>query len=156
MIVDYYSRYMEIAYLKQTTTEEVVIQTKRIFARHGIPEVVVSDNGPQYSSKKFEDFADECHFQHVTARPYHPQSNGEAERAIGTVKSLLRKEKDPSIALLAYRTTPLSNGYSPAQLLMNRRLRTTVPITREMRQPEVPSRVLREKEETLRAKQKSS
>ncbi len=119
--------------MKQTTTDEVVLQTKSIFARHGI---VVSDNGPQYSSKKCEEFADNYHFQHITASP---QSNGEAERAIGTLKS---REKDP---LLAYQTTPLSNGYSPAQLLMNRRLRTKVPVTRAS---------LRTKEQTLRAKQK--
>ncbi len=82
MIID---RYMEVAKLKQTTTDEVVLQTKSIFA------IVVSDNGPQYSSKKYEEFADNYHFQHITASPYHPQSNGEAERAIGTLKSRGRR-----------------------------------------------------------------
>ncbi len=155
MIVDYYSRYMEIARLKQTTTEEVMRHTKSIFARHGIPETVVSDNGPQYSSGLYREFANNFGFHHVTSSPYHPQSNGEAERAIGTLKNLLKKEKDPYLALLVYRTTPLKNGYSPAELLMNRKLRTTVPITREMRKPMVPNvESLEHKEETQRAKQK--
>ena len=155
MIVNYYSRYMEIARLKQTTTEEVMRHTKSIFARHGIPETVVSDNGPQYSSGLYREFANNFGFHHVTSSPYHPQSNGEAERAIGTLKNLLKKEKDPYLALLVYRTTPLKNGYSPAELLMNRKLRTTVPITREMRKPMVPNvESLEHKEETQRAKQK--
>ncbi len=112
---------------------------------------MVSDNGPQYSSKKYGEFADNYDFQHITASPYHPQSNGEAERAIGTLKNLL---KDPYSTLLAHRTTPLSIGYnSPAQLLMNRRLRTNVPVTREMREPNIPTASLRTKERTLRAKQ---
>ena len=155
LIVDYYSRYIEIALLKQTTAEEVIKHTKSIFARHGIPELVISDNGPQYSSKAYADFAKEFQFKHVTSSPYHPQSNGEAERAVGTVKSLLKKEKDPYLAILSYRATPLQNGYCPSELLMSRKLRTVVPITRERRKPRVPdTETLRAREEKLKADQK--
>ena len=106
LIVDYYSRYIETALLKQTSAEEVIKHTKSIFARLSIPEVVISDNGPQYSSRAYADFAVGYQFKHVTSSPYHPQSNGEAERAAGTVKKLLKKEKDHFLATLSYRSTP--------------------------------------------------
>ena len=73
--------------------------------------------------------------------PKYPQSNGEAERGMQTVKSLLKKadQDDPYLALLAYRSTPLSvSGYSPAELLMNRKPRTTLPILSENLKPQVP------------------
>ncbi len=157
LVVDYYSRYVEIARLNQLTAEEIITHTKSIFARHGIPEEVVSDNGPQYSSQAYAEFAKAYQFRHITSSPYFAQSNGEAERAVGTVKSLLKKSTDPYLALLAYRTTPLQNGYSPSELLMCRRLRTTVPGTRNQRTPKLPDPVsLREKEEQLKKRQKEN
>ena len=155
LIVDYYSRYIEIALLKGTSAEEVIKHTKSIFARHGIPELVISDNGPQYSSEAYAQFASEYQFKHMTSSPYHPQGNGEAERAVGTVKGLLKKESDPYIAILSYRSTPLQNGFSPAELLMSRKLRTVVPITREQRRPQVPDiDTLKEREKQLKDRQK--
>ena len=88
----------------------VISHLKSIFARHGIPEVVVSDNGPQYSSAVFEEFSKEYEFDHVTSSPKYPQANGEAERAVKTIKQLLEKNSDPYLALLVYRSTPLENG----------------------------------------------
>ena len=96
LIVDYYSRYVEIACLNNLTAEEEVTQSKSIFARHGIPEV---DNGPQNISELYAKFSEEYQFQHITSSPYHPQGNGEAER---TIKSMLEKCEDPYQALLAY------------------------------------------------------
>ena len=134
LIVDYYSRFIEVARLKWTTAEEVIQHMKSIFARHGIPKDVISDNSPQYSGEAYKQFAQEYWFRHITSSPYYPQSNGEAEWAVGTIKHLLNKEKDPYLAILSYRSTPLQNGYSPSELLMNRKLRTMVPITRERKQ----------------------
>ena len=128
LIVD--SRFIEIARLSRPTAEQVIHWTKSIFARHGIPEILISDNGPQFGSEMYSEFATEYQFQHLTSSHYFPQSNGEAERAVGTVKRLLNRENDPYLALMAYHATPLQNGYSPAELLMSQRLRTTVPITR--------------------------
>lgn len=140
LVVDYYSRYVEIARLTPTRSEDVVVHLKSMFSRHGIPEVLVSDNGPQFSSGHFAQFAVDYSFKHITSSPKFPQSNGEAERHVQTVKNLLKKAKDPYLSLLAYRATPLANGYSPAQLLMGRRLRTTVPQLPSTLLPELPDR----------------
>ena len=86
---------------KTTKSHEVIRALKPIFARHGIPEEVRSDNGPQYASAEFTHFAKEWGFKHTTSSPRFPQSNDEA---VETTKSLLKKEKDPSKGLLAYRT----------------------------------------------------
>lgn len=68
------------------------------------------------------------------------QSNGEAERHVQTVKCLLKKAKDPYLALLAYRATQLANGYSPVQILMGRRLRTPVPQLPSLLNPSLPNK----------------
>ncbi|TWW58990.1 hypothetical protein D4764_06G0005200 [Takifugu flavidus] len=73
----------------------VMEKLKAIFSRHGVAEVLVTDGGPQFVSAEFADFAREYEFQHVTSSPRYPQGNAEAERAVGTVKSLLRKGEDP-------------------------------------------------------------
>ena len=122
LVVDYFSCFSEIAKFRSVTSEAVIVHLKSIFARHGIPTTVLSDNGPQYSSYLFSQFAREYGFQHITSSPHFPQSNGEAERAVKTVKNLLKKSKDLYLALLAYRATPLQNGYSLSELLMNGKL----------------------------------
>ncbi|KAK7096358.1 hypothetical protein V1264_005660 [Littorina saxatilis] len=126
-IVDYFSRWVEIAHLKKTSSQATIEHMKSIFARQGIPECVVSDNGPQYDSREFRLFSQEYGFTHLTSSPYHPEGNGEAERAVQTVKNLLKKAKDPYIALMNYRATPLAQGLSPAELLNGRQLRTRIP-----------------------------
>jgi transposase InsO family protein len=157
LVVDYYSRYIEIAKLDRTTAEEVVIRMKGMFARHGIPEVVVSDNGPQYSCEAFRLFAADYQFQHNTSSPYYPESNGEAERAVRTIKGLLKKSSDPYKALLAYRTTPTRTGYSPSELLMGRLLRSTVPVSKAQRQPRlIDPECLRERDERNKQRQKAN
>ena len=125
LVADYFSRYLEVQTLTTTTSASVIRALKAIFSRHGIPAVLMSDNGPQYSSQEMKDFANLYNFKHVTSSPHYPQSNGMAERMVKTAKSLLEKSADPYLALLAYRTTPLPwCGLSPAQLSMGRPLRT--------------------------------
>ena len=98
-----------------------------------------SDNGPQYDCAEFSHFAKEWGFRHTTSSPKFPQSNGEIERGVQTVKNLLRKEKDPAKGLLAYRSTPLACGFSPAQLLMGRKIRNTVPMFHTQLSPQWPN-----------------
>ena len=79
IVIDYFSRYPEVIKLKGTTSGHVIDALKAVFSRHGIPETVVSDNGPQYSSQEFTDFARQYDFCHLTSSPLYPQSNGQAE-----------------------------------------------------------------------------
>ncbi|XP_037270275.2 uncharacterized protein LOC119161872 [Rhipicephalus microplus] len=138
VVVDYRSRYPEVLTLRSTSAGTVISAIKSTFARHGIPVTVVSDNGPQFFCKAFEDFAKTYGFKHVTSSPRYPQSNGEAERMVRTIKELFLKATDPFLALLAYRNTPGVSGYSPAQLLMGRSLRTRVPATAQSLLPDWP------------------
>ena len=141
VVVDYYSNFPEIDKLQDTSTLTVIQCLKRQFARHGVPEIVRSDNGPQFASFAFQKFAAEWQFEHTTSSPYFPQSNGKAENAVKTAKQLMMKAKesgtDPLLALLAFRNTP-TEGFdtSPAQRLMGRRTRTTVPIHHKLLEPE--------------------
>ena len=100
---------------------------KSIFARHGIPRVLVSDNATCYASRSFKMFADEFNFEHRTSSPGYPQSNGKAKKSVGIVKGVLNKALDSNddiyLALLAYRTAPMACGKSPSEMLMNRKLR---------------------------------
>ena len=88
LVTDYFSHYCEIGVLRKSTSQEVIIYLKAILARHGIPETVISDNRPQYSSAEItEDWG----FIHITSSPKYPQSNGEAERMLQTTENLLTK-----------------------------------------------------------------
>ena len=95
--------------------------------------MVISYNGPQYTSELYAEFAKEYQFSHVTSSPYFPRSNEGAERAVGMIKQMLKKCKDTYLALLTYCSTPLHIGYSPSELLMDRALRSSVPVTQEQR-----------------------
>ena len=73
-MVDCYSHYIEVAKLTSTTAASVISHLKSIFSRHGIPETVMLDNGPQYSATVFKSFAEEYGFNHITSSPKYPQA----------------------------------------------------------------------------------
>ena len=101
---------------------------KSQYAKYGILDEVIIDNGPQYSSLAFKEFSSNCGFVHTTSSPKYPQANGGAEQAVQTIEGLLKKAQDPYKALLNYRNTPLEGiDLSPVQLLMGRRLKTSLP-----------------------------
>ena len=107
----------------------------------------MSDNGPQYSATAFKEFSKEYGFNHGTSSPKYPQANGAAERAVKMVKQLLTKNKDPYLAMLMYRSTPLKNGYSPAELLRGRKLRTNLPVLKKQLQPNLPNAPIKAQKE---------
>lgn len=86
VIVDYYSGFVEIDLLTNTTAKQVINHCKSQFSRHGIPDVLISDNSPQSSSHEFQQFIKHYQIDHHTSSPYHLQSNGMAEKAVQTIK----------------------------------------------------------------------
>lgn len=150
LVIDYYSKFVEIAKLSTATSCDVINHLKSIFAQHSIPELLTSDNGTQYSAELFSKLAKKYGFMHLTSSPYHPQGNGAAERGVRTVKTLLSKSEDLYSALLAYRKSPLENRYNPAELLIGKKFRTTVPIISKQLLPHLPViSTVREKEEKI-------
>ena len=140
VMCDYYSRWIEVLALTSTTSSAVISRIRDVVARFGVPVEIISDNGPQFVSAEFQEFARKYAFSHVTSSPYLPNSNGEAERAVCTAKQMLSQE-DPWLALLVYRDTPIAaTGASPSQLMMGRHLRTTLPVPSSTLEPVWPDR----------------
>ncbi|KAK7868242.1 hypothetical protein R5R35_000643 [Gryllus longicercus] len=140
LIVDLYSKYPEVAQLRNMSSESVVNECKAVFARHGKPEKVYSDNGTNFVSREIRNFAKEWEFECTTSSAGYSQSNEFIERHVQTIKNLLQKSlkdnKDIYLTLLEYRNTPLdSNSPSPAQLSFNRRLRSMLPYTDKLLKP---------------------
>jgi hypothetical protein len=121
--------------------EYLIAELRKIFSRYGIPEEVMSDNGPQYASREFQEFAKTWEFKHVTSSPRYPRSNGLAEKTVQTVKKLVSKalssHQDPYLAILENRNTPVDGFATPAQLLMSRNLRSTIPALPTHFMPEI-------------------
>ena len=132
---------------KHVNSIDTILKMKRVFRRHGIPDILFSDNGPQFDSNKFHDFAANWGFQHNTSFPKYPKSNGEVKRAVQTTKIILKKSTDEYVTLLRYRNNPLHNGYSPAQLSMSRKLKTRVLCHPNELKPQLPDYELVKKKE---------
>ena len=110
-----------------TTIEEL----RKIIATHGLPEVLVSDNGTTFSSAEFLEFTKRNTIRHIRTAPYHPSSIGLVERAVQIFKDAMKKQSQDTLQtrvsrfLFQYRNTPhTTTGISPAELLMGRQVRT--------------------------------
>ena len=139
---DHYSGFFEIDLMTSTTSNFLIKKLKAHFSRWGIPVKFISDNAPQLVSEEFRRFSDKWRFTHVTSSPYYAKGNGTAEAMVKIAKTLLKKatasKSDAYAALLAYRNTPKPDvGLSPAQLLLQRRARTFVPVSEKKLRPKV-------------------
>ena len=142
ILVDHYSDYWEIDQLPDLSANTLITRCRAQFARYGQPDKVISDNGPQFACEQFRKFATSWGFSHVTSSPRHPKSNGKAEAAVKIVKSLCKRAKldgtDAWMAILHWRNTPTEGlDSSPAQRLMSRRLKTSLPVADSLLQPHV-------------------
>ena len=137
IVIDSYSKGIEVKEMNSTSSHQTIKELRRMFASHGLPEVLVSDNGPQLVSETMETFLKSNGIRHILSPPYHPASNGAAERTVQTVKFALKKyllagaeravDMDCGLQsfLLHYRNTPqATTGRSPAELFLKRQLRT--------------------------------
>ena len=139
VVHDSYSKWLEVIPMKATSAERTVQELRTLFARLGLPKQIVSDNGPQFTSGEFAEFMRQNGIRHIRVAPYHPSSNGAAEKAVQTVKNSLKAsiQDGQSLAtrlarfLMTYRTTPqVATGKSPAELLYGRTLRTRFDLLR--------------------------
>ena len=147
--VDYYSDFWELDCLRDTNSNTIITCTKAHFARYGIPDTVVTDNGPQFRSHEYEIFAQQWEFVHTTSSPYHSQSNGKAESAVKIAKKLMSKavkdHRDWHLTVLDWRNTPTAGSqYSPVQKLHSRRTRTLLPTSEVLLLPAVATNVVDE------------
>ena len=136
VVIDYYSRFFEVDFMRDTTSTKVIESLETMFARFGVPNSIRTDNGPQFISQKFSDFLEENGIQHRRNTPLWPQANGEVERQNRTLLKILKianLEKKPRSQevnkfLMAYRnTTHPSTGSTPSKLMFGREMKTKIP-----------------------------
>lgn len=139
IMVDAHSKWPEVIKMKRTTTENTINVLRTVFSRNGIPSRIVSDNGPQFTSREFESFMLSNGIKHITTAPYHPASNGLAERFVQTFKQAMKAgSKEPGNIskkldkfLLAYRSTVhCTTNETPAKLMYGRNLKTRMHLLR--------------------------
>ena len=146
VVTDAHSKWPEIVLMRNTTTTQTVITLRDMFARYGIPRQLVSDNGPQFISDEFREFMAANGVKHILSSPYHPSTNGAAERLVQTMKKAMMASRQDglpieqalAVFLFRYRSTPHSTtGVTPSSLFMGRQLRTCL----DLLSPDVGGRV---------------
>lgn len=131
VIIDTHSKWIEVFKINTTTATATIQVLRTVFTRFGIPESIVSDNGPQFTSNEFTEFCYLNGIRHVHVPPYNPSSNGLAERVVQTFKKGFKKMSEGSIQdkishfLVSYQIMPqTTTGTSPAELLFGRTLQS--------------------------------
>lgn len=131
VVVHAHSKWIEAVTVASTSSAATIRVLRNLMATHGLPELIFSDNGTSFTSEEFQTFAKSNGIRHRTTAPYHPATNGLAERAVQVIKNGLRKNSkgdfDLRLAriLFKYRTIPhATTGRTPAELLLGRKLRT--------------------------------
>ena len=137
LAIDAHSKWPEIIEMHSTMAAKTISELRKMFAAHDCPEQLVSDNGPQFVSQELATFLKMNGVKYIRCAPYHPASNGAAERLVQTFKKARKAgvtttrpvEQALSSFLLSYRTTPHSTtGVSPCELFLGRRLRTLLDL----------------------------
>ncbi|KAJ8015937.1 hypothetical protein DPEC_G00001890 [Dallia pectoralis] len=148
VMVDAHSKWPEVAIMKSTTAGKTIEKLGEVFSRFGSPLQLVSDNGPQLVSQEMTTFLQVNGVQHIRSAPYHPSTNGLAERFVQTMKHALKASQGQGTLhqrlhsfLLSYRNTPhATTKASPASLLMKRELRTSFDLLRPPTTKEIVQR----------------
>ena len=138
LVMDAYSKWPEVCMMESTTAETTIKKLQQIFATHGLPLQIVTNNGPQFVADKFQQFCLSRGIQYTTTTPYHPRSNGEVKRLVQTFKAAVDKANPKNITelqdcvvnfLACYRSTPHSvTSQSLSEMLNGRRIRTRLDL----------------------------
>ena len=131
VMVDAYSKYPCIHMMSSITTKATIRKLEEDFSHFGYPHAIVSDNATCFSSAEFKTWCAERGIEHLHGAPYHPETNGAAERLVQTFKQSVKKSSLPPAEalqqfLLHYRRTPLCDGRSPSELLNGRQIRAKI------------------------------
>ncbi|XP_036346512.1 uncharacterized protein K02A2.6-like [Rhagoletis pomonella] len=137
ILIDAFSKWPEVHLASNMTTETTVEKCREIFAQFGVPNVLVSDHGRQFNSTEFQKFLKKNGVIHKQGAPYHPATNGQAERYVQTIKNKLiaanytpeSLKSELSKILIAYRRTihPVTNK-SPSMLMLGRHIQTRLDL----------------------------
>ena len=137
IMVDAHSKWPEIVEMSSTTTKQTIAVLNKVFAAYGLPEQVVSDNGRQFISDEFQLFMKSNGIKHIRCSPYHPSSNGLAERMVQTFKKAMKASANEATSvsqklsdfLLSYRSIPHSTtNETPGKLFLGRNIRTRLDL----------------------------
>ena len=149
IIVDVHSKWIEVHVMSSSTSSATIGNLRVTFAQLGIPRSIVTDNGPCFVSAEFKQFLSKNGITQITSAPYHPSSNGLAERAVQTVKQGIKKLHEGTLRdkvsrfLFAYRNTPqTTTGKSPAEMLFGHKLSTHLSLIK----PDPSTKVLKEQQ----------
>ncbi|XP_064487549.1 uncharacterized protein K02A2.6-like [Ornithodoros turicata] len=147
ILVDAHSKWPEVWEMSSTTSSATIQKLREAFSRYGLPETIVSDNGTQFTSEEFKSFVRANGIRHVLTAPYHPSTNGIAERFVQSLKQGLKKSNIHPLHLrlynflMTYRNTPhATTRECPATLMMGRRLRSRLDLVRPSLYSEVQHR----------------
>ena len=136
IIIDAYSKWTEVLQVSSTSSSETINKLRHLFATHGLPSVMVSDNATSFTSEEFGEFLHLNGIKLITSAPYHPVTNGLAEKAVQSFKEAMKKMSGLlptriSRYLFASRNTPhTTTGIAPSELLMGRKLHTHLDLLR--------------------------
>ncbi len=157
VLIEAHSKWMDVYPVNSATSATTIECLRNSLCNHGLPELIVSDNGTCFISAEFKEFLHKNGVRHVTSAPYHASSNGLVERAVQIVKTMLKKTVDGTIAtklsrvLFSYRITPqTTTGLSPAELLYGRKLRCSMDfihpdLTRKINEQQQKQKVYHDK-----------
>ena len=145
--VDRFSGWITITHYphQNATCRKLIATCRSIFSTYGVPEEISSDGGPQFTAEEFKSFLTNWGIKHRLSSVGYPQSNGRAELGVKTSKRLIQQNTAPDgsldtdkalKAILQHRNTPIPElGLSPAQLLLHRQLRDSIPVNKGRLQP---------------------
>ena len=147
LVIHSHSKWGEVREMSSTTTLKTIEVLRELFSSFGLPEQLVSDNGPQFTSEQFVKFIQSNKIRHIRCSPYHPSSNGFVERFVRSFKEAMKASRNDGLSLrhslanflLCYCSMPqATTGQPPSSLFLGRSLRTTF----DLLCPDIESKVV--------------